>query len=160
MTPPALLFSRFLTACLLGVGLGLIYDFLTALPRKCIHLADGVFVLMLFAFGIYLGFGVCDGDLRPTYSIGLFAGAAIWHFSVGKRLQFLFSSFFRLIGRLFSCFWMPFKKIFAIICLFSKKTFAYIKKWSTIKGRLSLKKRGKGGGKNGTEKTPPDPCSL
>ncbi len=121
MTPPALLFSRFLTACLLGIGLGFSYDFLTALPRKLLHLADTLFILLLFAFGIYLGFGICEGDLRPAYSIGLFIGAALWHFSAGKRLQPLFSSLFRCIGRVFSFFWNPFKKIFAFIHLFSKK---------------------------------------
>ena len=110
---PALLFSRFLTAGLLGIGLGFFYDFLTALPKKLIHLADLLFVLLLFAFGIYLGFGICEGDLRPTYSIGLFMGAGIWHFSVGRRLRPLFFALFRYIGRVFSFFWTPFQKIFA-----------------------------------------------
>lgn len=121
MTPPALLFSRFLMACLLGVGLGFCYSFLTSLPRKLIHLADSVFILLLFAFGIYLGFGICHGDLRPVYSIGLLVSAAGWHFSVGKHLQSLFSSFFRCLGQLFSFFCIPFKKIIAFILLFSKK---------------------------------------
>ena len=120
MTQPALLFFHFLTACLLGIGLGFFYDFLTALPRKLIHLADALFILLLFIVGIYLGFGVCQGDLRPAYSIGLFTGAAIWHFSVGKRLQPLFSFLFRCIGRIFSVFWKPFEKIFAFIYRFSK----------------------------------------
>ena len=100
MMPPELLFSRFLTACLLGVGLGFLYDFLTALPRRIIHIADGIFILALFACGIYFGFGICSGDLRPVYSFGFLIGASVWHYTAGKYLRALFSSIFTHIFRL------------------------------------------------------------
>lgn len=132
MTSPAILFSRFLAACLLGLGLGVFYDFLTALPRRLIHMADFIFTLALFAFGIYLGFGICEGDLRPVYSFGLFIGAGSWHFSVGKHLRTFISDFYKQVGALFSIFWRYFRKIFAFISYFFKKTFALVKKSSTI----------------------------
>lgn len=132
MTPPALLFSRFLTACLLGVGLGIFYDLLSCLPKALRHLGDGIFVIGLFAFGIYLGFGVCGGDLRPIYSAGLFIGAIGWHYSLGRLFRRLILAFFRILAHLFSLIFKPFEKIFSIILLFFKKTFAIIKKSSTI----------------------------
>ena len=128
MTPPALLFSRFLTACLLGVGLGLFYDLLSCLPRALRHLGDALFVIGLFAFGIYLGFGVCGGDLRPVYSMGLFIGAIAWHYTLGGLFRRLVLGFSRVLARFFSILFKPLKKIIAFISLFSKKTFALAKK--------------------------------
>ena len=49
MTPPVLLFSRFLSACLLGGGLGIFYDLFTPLPRIVRHFTDALFVFALFA---------------------------------------------------------------------------------------------------------------
>lgn len=132
MTPPAMLFSRFLIACLLGIGLGFLYDFLTALPRWFMHIADFIFILALFTVGIYLGFGICGGDLRPAYSLGLFIGAASWHFTIGKHIRALFSAFYRRMWNLISIFLQKFKKIFTFIPYFLKKTFALTKKSSTI----------------------------
>ncbi len=124
MTPPALLFSRFLTACLLGAGLGLLYDLLASLPRLLRHLGDGIFVVGLFACGIYLGFAVCGGDLRLSYSAGLFVGAVLWHCSLGYLLRPLFSHIFTGLGRIISFFYRIFEKIITVIWLFFKKTFA------------------------------------
>lgn len=160
MMSPALLFSRFLTAMALGVGLGFLYDFFTALPRRFIHIADGIFILALFACGIYFGFGICSGDLRPVYSFGFFIGASAWHYTVGKHLRAFFSRIFSYFFRLCSIFWYPFEKFFAFIPLFFKKTFALTRKWSTIEEKLSLARRRKGGSKNGTKKTPPDLLPL
>lgn len=128
MTPPALLFSRFLTACLLGAGLGFLYDFFSPLPRFLRHLGDGFFVLALFVCGIYLGFAVCDGDLRPAYSIGLFAGALLWHCSLGRLFRPLFFYVFMGLRRFFSFFYLFFEKIITFILLFFKKTFALKRK--------------------------------
>ena len=128
MNPTAVLFSRFLTACLLGAGLGFLYDLLTALPRRFRHIGDGIFIMGLFACGIYLGFAVCEGDLRPAYSAGLFIGATGWHYSIGKLLRPLFLRFFRLLTHCFSIIFRPFKKLFAFIPVFFKKTIALIKK--------------------------------
>jgi hypothetical protein len=128
MTPPALLFSRFLAACLLGGGLGLFYDLFTPLPRGVRHLTDGVFVIALFLCGIYLGFGICEGDLRPAYSAGLFVGFLIWRNTLGRLLRPLLSLIFGFLGGLFGKFWILCGKISKNISVFYKKTFAIVKK--------------------------------
>jgi hypothetical protein len=128
MTPPSLLFSRFLVACLMGGILGIVYDFLGAFPRRLRHLTDGIFILFLFACGIQLGFGVCEGDLRPAYSAGLFVGFLIWRHTLGRlfrRLLALISGFFRGV---FSKIWGLCKKMSKNISVFCKKTFAIVKK--------------------------------
>ena len=128
MTAPALLFSRFLTAGLLGAGLGVVYDLLACLPRALRHIGDGIFVIALFVCGIYLGFAVCGGDLRPVYSAGLLIGVIGWHYSLGRLLRPLILRLFRLLGQAFSIIFRPFKKIIEFISHFFKKTFAFVKK--------------------------------
>lgn len=125
MTQPGLLFSRFITACLLGAGLGVCYDFLHPGGKRAIHIRDGLFLPILFAFGIYLGFGVCQGDLRLVYSFGLLLGALAWHFSLGRLFR-------PLISRIFHIVFLPLKKFFQFLSGFWKKTIAIAKKWSTI----------------------------
>lgn len=124
MSSPTIVFSQFLTACLLGVGLGVFYDLTASLPRVLRHLGDGIFILGLFACGIYLGFGVCDGDLRPIYSFGLLLGVLCWHYTLGRVVRFLFSKLFRSIFSFFSGIFHFLKKIFRFLSLFFKKTFA------------------------------------
>ena len=128
MTPPALLFSRFLTACLLGGGLGFFYDLFTPLPRGLRHLSDVLFVLSLFACGIYLGFGVCEGDLRPAYSAGLFMGFLLWRSTLGRLLRPAVSLLYRSVQGIFGKIWGHFKKMSKNIPGFCKKTFAIVKK--------------------------------
>ena len=128
MSTTTLLFSRFLIACLLGAGLGIIYDFFACLPRTLRHIGDGFFVIALFVCGIYLGFAVCQGDLRPVYSAGLLLGVVGWYYSLGRLLRPLFFRLCRLLGQAFSIIFRPFKKIFGLFPLFFKKTFALLKK--------------------------------
>lgn len=128
MTPPALLFSRFLIACLLGGGLGIFYDILTPFPRFLRPLTDGFFIIGLFVCGIYLGFGICEGDLRPAYSTGLFVGFLIWRNTFGRLLRPLLSLIFGFLSCIFGKFWMVCRKISKNIFGFCKKTFAIVKK--------------------------------
>ena len=128
MTPPALLFSRFLIACLMGTMLGLLYDFLSAFPRPLRHISDGLFLLALFAFGIQLGFGVCEGDLRPAYSAGLFAGFLLWRGTLGRLLRPLIFLVARYIRGVFSRIWGICRKMSKNISVFCKKLFAIVKK--------------------------------
>ena len=64
MISPALAWGHFLAACLLGVGLGLVYDFLRPLRPRFTALSDVVFLAVLGYTLIYLFFGVCAGDIR------------------------------------------------------------------------------------------------
>ncbi|MBQ3000543.1 MAG: hypothetical protein IJD63_02215 [Oscillospiraceae bacterium] len=128
MTPPVLLFSRFLSACLLGGGLGIFYDLFTPLPRIVRHFTDALFVFALFACGIYLGFGICEGDLRPAYSAGLFVGFFLWRNTLGRLLRPLLSMLFGFAQGVFGKFWVLCRKISKNISGFCKKTFAIVKK--------------------------------
>jgi len=128
MTPPALLFSRFLIACLMGAILGLLYDFLSVFPRSLRHFSDGIFLIALFAFGIQLGFGVCEGDLRPAYSAGLFAGFLLWRGTLGRLLRPLIFRTARWIRDVFTSIWGICKKMTKNISVFCKKIFAFVKK--------------------------------
>jgi hypothetical protein len=132
MSTTALLFSRFVIACLLGAGLGILYDFFACLPRALRHIGDGFFVIALFVCGIYLGFAVCRGDLRTVYSAGLLLGVVGWHYSFGKLLRPLILRLFRLWANIFSKIFKPFKKIFRFIPFFIKKHLHYLKNESTI----------------------------
>ena len=128
MTPPSLLFSRFLIACLMGGLLGILYDILGIFPRCLRQLWDGIFIVFLFICGIRLGFGVCEGDLRPAYSAGLFIGFLIWRHTLGRPFRRLISLLRRAIGSVFAKFWVLCKKMSKNISVFCKKTFAIVKK--------------------------------
>ncbi len=132
MSTTTLLFSQFLIACLLGAGLGVVYDLLACLPRTLRHIGDGFFVIVLFVCGIYLGFAVCRGDLRPVYSAGLLLGVVGWHYSLGRLLRPFILRLFRLLANNFCIVFKPFKKIFGFIPLFIKKHLHYLKNESTI----------------------------
>ena len=121
MNPTAVLVSRFLKACLLGVGLGFLYDLFASLPRRFRHIGDTLFIIGLFVCGIYLGFGVCQGDLRPVYSAGLLIGASGWHYTIGKLFRMLLIRFFHLLIKLFFIIFRPIKKIFIFISVFFQK---------------------------------------
>ena len=64
MTAPALDAARFSAACLLGMGLGVIYGFLRPLRPRLTALADLIFVACFGAAWVYHSFGICRGDLR------------------------------------------------------------------------------------------------
>ena len=55
MTPPALALQRFGAACLLGVGLGLWYDFLRPLRPRNTALSDLVFLAVTCGWGTLPG---------------------------------------------------------------------------------------------------------
>ena len=78
MTPPALALQRFGIACLLGVGLGVLYGFLRPLRPRHTVLSDVLFLLGAGWTWLYLALAVCGGDLRFGYCLGLPIGAGGW----------------------------------------------------------------------------------
>ena len=86
MTAPALAAARFLSACVLGLGLGLLYDFLRPLRPRYTTLSDLLFLLGTFLAWLVLGFGVCGGDLRLGYCGGLLVGGLAFHWTFGQLL--------------------------------------------------------------------------
>ena len=85
---------------LLGGGLGLLYGFLRFFRPR--WLGDLLFVIVLFQTWLYLGFGLCRGDLRMGYTIALCSGAFLWECTFGIWLRPLFSSFWYLFFRCLS----------------------------------------------------------
>ena len=95
MTAPAVAASRFCHACLLGIGLGLWYDFLRPLRHRHPWLGDGILLLGIGWVWLILGFGICDGDLRLGYDSGLLWGGLLWEWAVGRHLRRFFPGFGR-----------------------------------------------------------------
>ena len=75
MTAPAVAAARFCGAAAVGAGLGLFYGFLRPLRQKSNWFADLIFMIATFFGWVYVGFGICGGDLRLGCNLGLLAGA-------------------------------------------------------------------------------------
>ena len=84
----------------LGSSLGLLYGFLRFFRPR--WLGDLLFIAALFQAWLYLGFGLCDGDLRMCYALSLCLGILLWECTFGIWLQPLFSSFWKSFYRCFS----------------------------------------------------------
>lgn len=150
MTAPAVAASRFGIALAMGAGLGLFYGFLRPLRPRLTHLADLIFVLASFYAWLHLGFGICGGDLRLAYTLGLPAGAVLWEMTAGKWLRPVFRGFWRWIGNIFLLFVRPLQKFLIFFAKKCKKLFAFRKKWVTIKGTIPNCRKMPGGSKHGT----------
>ena len=111
MTAPAIAARRFLISCLLGAALGLYYGFLRPLRPRHTVLADGLFLLGGAGVWVYLGFGVCGGDLRLGYTLGLLAGGILWESGPGAFLRPVFDRFWGFVRRTVHFFVLPGKKI-------------------------------------------------
>ena len=129
MTAPALAARRLWLAFVLGLGLGLWYALLRPLRRRRSAPADTLFVVAAFCAWLYHGFGVCRGDLRLGYSAGLLLGAVLLDRTLGVRLEPLFSTFWKFIGKILELLLLPGRIFFG----FTKKTVASGGKWVKIK---------------------------
>ena len=132
MIAPAAAAGRFLSAGILGVGLGVVYAFLRPPRQKHPHLSDGLFFLTLFPTWIYLCFGICGGDLRLGYTAGLFLGIWAGAATLGRFLQPVFRFFWKIFTlplRILKKFFKKMKKI-------AKKLLASGKKWFTMKKNM------------------------
>jgi hypothetical protein len=92
------------------------------------HLADLCTVCALFYCWIYLGFGICGGDLRMGYLCGMLLGFGVCIYTVGKWLQGLFRRFWWLLGRIFRLIYGVLQKILGIFKKIAKVLFAFHKK--------------------------------
>ena len=146
MTGPALDGWRFLCACGIGLCLGVYYGFLRPLRPRHTGLSDLLFLPALGYAWLYLSFAVCRGDIRLSYTAGLFLGAAVWELTAGKWLRPVFQGFWQLISRIWTGIWRPFQKIFKKIYKIAKKLFALWKKWFTIIWTKHRKLRHRNGG--------------
>lgn len=113
MISPALAWGHFLAACLLGAGLGLVYDFLRPLRPRFTALSDVVFLAVLGYALIYLFFGVCAGDIRGGYLLGLAVGGFAWEWSLGRLISPVFVGFWKGLGGFFRALGGSLEKIFS-----------------------------------------------
>ena len=146
MNGPAQDGRRFLIACLLGLGLGLIYGFLRPLRKRHPIFADILFLPFMGYGWLYLGFAVCRGDLRLGYCAGLPLGGILWELTVGRLLRPIFDLFWKGVFRIFLCIFRIFGKIFEKILKKLKILFALWKKCYTIVETNRSDKRRKNGG--------------
>lgn len=130
MTTPAQAFYRFCVAMVLGCGLGIYYGFLRPLRPRLTTLSDLLFLPAAVWAWIYLSFGVCAGDIRMGYTLGLFCGGFIWELTVGRLLRPLFSAFWHAVRNILAFFFRPLK-------IFTKKQQnIYFFSWQLLKKRL------------------------
>ena len=150
MNDPKLVAANLLTACAIGLGLGLVYGFLRPLRKQSAAFADLLFVLCVFTAWLYLAFGVCHGDLRLGYGAGLAVGAIVWECTAGKLLRPVFRGFWHSVFRVLGFPARFLKKILQKGNIFAKKCFSSAEKWSTIMcGKRCGKQQNKGGRRNG-----------
>ena len=121
MTHPAISAQQLLTALLLGLGLGLCYGFLRPLYRIGNWLRDLLFLPCILSFWVYLGFGICGGDLRLGYFTALAAGALLWECTIGRLLRPLFFGFWGGIFHIFTFLSHCLKKFFKKWLVLQKK---------------------------------------
>lgn len=126
MITPAEAAYRLLVSGLLGVGLGLAYDFCLGLRSRT--LGDLLFLPFLVWAWLFLGFAICDGDLRPAYWTGIAAGWIGYRMTLSRLMRPIFAGFWKILT-LPACF---IKKFFAKLLVFLKNLFASGKKSSTI----------------------------
>jgi hypothetical protein len=127
---PALAADRFLAACLIGMQLGFLYDFLRPLRPKFTAISDLLFLFALGAGWLYLGFGICKGDLRFGYTAGLGMGILFWELTAT-----------RLLRPVFAYIWRPIQKFFGFFIKNAKKLFATGRKKVTINCTLHKRRR-------------------
>jgi hypothetical protein len=119
----------------LGIGaiLGLFYGFLRPAPFRLRHFWDLLFVLAAFYGWLYLGFGICGGDLRFGCTAALAVGGILFDNTVGRLLRPVFCGFWGVIGKTFrllrKCIKYFFKKVQKIVNFL----LASGKKWFRIK---------------------------
>lgn len=152
MTAPAVAAGRFLAACAVGAAVGLLYGFGRPLRPRLTHLWDGITVIAALLGWIYIGFGICRGEVHFGGTAGMLLGAFAWECTVGRLLRPVFFGFWRVLWKILAFLWMPIEKIFIFFRKIFKKLFAFRRKWVTMEGDIGRKqKRRPGGVKHGKE---------
>lgn len=109
MSTPAQALQCLGWSCLLGMGLGIVYGFLR--PVRPRALADVLFLICTGWTAVYLGFGICRGDLRLGYAAGLLAGGVAWDLTVGRLLRPVWRGFWDVFAKGIRAIGIPTQKI-------------------------------------------------
>ena len=124
MNAPEVVAGRLGWILLVGLLLGAIYDFLAPPRRRCPTLCDLLFAPFACYGWLYVGFAICEGDLRLGYSVTLVVGMVLWHMLPGRLFRPINEGFWAVIFQILRLFGKIFKKT----GIFSKKLFASAKK--------------------------------
>ena len=100
MTAPAVAAARFAGAAWVGVGLGAVYGVLRPLRRKRNWPADLLFMGAVCYGWLYVGFGICGGDLRPVWLAAMLLGGIGWEMTLGRLLRPLYFRIFDILGKI------------------------------------------------------------
>ena len=100
MTAPAVAAARFAGAAWVGVGLGAVYGLLRPLRRKRNWPADLLFLGAAFYGWLYVGFGICGGDLRLAWVFAMALGGIGWEMTLGRLLRPLYFRIFDVFGKI------------------------------------------------------------
>ena len=149
---PADSFRHFLIACLLGLGLGVLYGFLRPLRKKHPHISDLLFLPGLFWAWLQLNFGVCLGDLRLGCNMGLAVGILAWELTVGKLLRPFFSLFWKCMEKIWQTFLLPFRIFLKFFRIFLNFLLANLKKMGRIKCNIRPNSQSEPGGTDHEER--------
>jgi hypothetical protein len=130
--------ARFGIGVALGVGLGVVYDFLRPLGKRRKWPRDLLFSAVAVYFWLVEAFAVCRCDIRMVYTLSLGLGFWIWEISLSRWVRPVFAAFWWVILT-------PVKKILKKFSVFCKIVFAYRKKRVTIEGNIRRNRRASGG---------------
>lgn len=120
---PGIALTRFIWSLILGMVLGLGFDFVR--PIRPRFIGDLLFLALLSWMWLQLTFGICAGDLRLGHLFGLGTGAILWSLGPGRLTSSIFRHFWRLLS-------LAFKKILKKLKKILKFLYAKRKKSSTI----------------------------
>lgn len=136
-----------------GAALGIIYDFLHPVQRRCNWPADGIFVICMFSGWVWYSFGFCGGGIRMATTGAFFLGMGLWELTLARLTKRLFGWFWQGIFQVLGFVTGPVRKIFKEIGKIVKKVFAYWKKRGTIEeNRRSMRRQKTGGSDHEKEK--------
>ena len=122
MTAPELAAQRFGAALIIGMLLGLGYEFLRPLRPRFTALADGVFLVLAVWLWLIHAFAVCRGEFRIAYFGAMLFGGLGWCVLAGRMLRGIFAGFWKIIGKIIRLSLAPVKNIFKKL----KKMFASV----------------------------------
>lgn len=122
---PGLVWHRLAGCFLAGILLGPAADLFRPLHRRLPVLTQLIIGTEFFLCWLYLGFGLCRGDLRMGYFGSAALGFLLWERCFGRCMGAFF-------GKLWHAAAIPLKFCLKIFQKISNFLFARWKKWSTI----------------------------
>ena len=129
-------------SALLGAAAGLVYDLLRALRLRrrgnqlLTHLADTVYVLLIFWGLFHLALTMGAGELRLYMMIGALLGAVLYFWLPSRILRPLWDFWLSAASAFFRLLWRPVDFLLRFskkVSLSLKKHFSFFRKYSKIK---------------------------